>query len=204
MSKKEINTPASNGKKMRTKDLIYAGAFGAIYIVMMLIIVMASGMIPILYIFAPLTVGVVCGTVYMLCVLKVHKFGAALILGVLFALVACSSAWQSFVVAIAAALGAELLLFLGKYKSKKMYMASYAVFNLTMAGPFFMLFIARDHFLDIASSYYGQAHAEGLAAVTPDWIYFAILGLAIAGGIIGSLLASKLVKKHFEKAGITG
>ena len=147
MSKKEITAKTPPDKKMRTKDLIYAGAFGAIYIVMMLIIVMASGMLPVLYLAAPLTVGVVCGTVYMLCVLKVRKFGAALILGALFALVACSTAWQGAVLALSAALLAELILFLGKYKSKKMYITSFVLFNLNMAGPFLMLFIARDHFL---------------------------------------------------------
>ena len=40
MSKKEITTSESNDKKLRTKDLIYAGAFSAIYLVVMLIIVM--------------------------------------------------------------------------------------------------------------------------------------------------------------------
>ena len=120
MSKKDVKTQVSSDKKLRTKDLIYAGAFGAIYLVLMLIIVMASGMIPVLYIISPLTVGIVCGAVYMLCVLKVHKFGAALILGILFALVACSSAWQSFVFAIVVSLCAELLLYFGKYKSKKL------------------------------------------------------------------------------------
>lgn len=101
-------------RKMRTRDLIYAGAFGAIYLVLMLIIVMGSGAIPILYLLTPLTVGLVCGTVYLLCVVKVHKFGAALILGVLFALVACSASIPGLVLGIAAALGAELVLFLGK------------------------------------------------------------------------------------------
>lgn len=73
-----------------TTGAFYAGAFGAIYIVLMLIVVLAASAIPILYIVAPFTVGVVCATVYELCVLKVRKFGPALILGVLFALVACS------------------------------------------------------------------------------------------------------------------
>lgn len=201
MSKKAVTTTAVGDKKMRTKDLIFAGAFGAIYLVLMLIIVMASGIVPVLYIISPLTVGIVCGTVYMLCVLKVHKFGAALILGVLFALVACSSAWQSMLGAVLAALGAELVLYLGKYKSKKMYMLSFVVFNLNMACPFLMLLYARDEFIAIAGSYRGESHAAGLAAVTPSWIYWAILGLAALGGLIGSLLANKLVKKHFEKAG---
>ena len=45
--------------KLKTKDLIYAGAFGAVYLILMLAIVMVSGMIPILYILAPLTVGII-------------------------------------------------------------------------------------------------------------------------------------------------
>ena len=92
MAKKEIAASANNSKKLRTKELIYAGAFGALYIVLMLVIVLGTSMIPILYLLAPITVGLVCGTVYMLCVLKVRKFSAALILGVLFSMCACSTA----------------------------------------------------------------------------------------------------------------
>ena len=69
MARKEIEkTEGQADKKMRTRDLIYAGAFGAIYLVVMLAVVMLSGMIPILYLVAPLTVGVVCGTIYEMCV----------------------------------------------------------------------------------------------------------------------------------------
>lgn len=192
----------TDSKKMRTKDLIYAGAFGAIYLVAMLVIVMGSGMIPILYILAPLTVGLVCGTIYEICVLKVRKFGVALILGVLFALVACMGNIPGLVLAILAAFGAELIIRAGKYQSKKMYLASFVVFNINMACPYTMLLFARDQFLALSAQYYGQAHADGLAAVAPDGIWFAILALAIAGGIGGALIASKLISKHFAKAGV--
>lgn len=129
MSKVDLqeNTASSGAKnKLKAKDLIFAGAFGAIYLVLMLIIVMGSGMIPILYFLSPLTVGLVCGTVYVLCVLKIRKFGAALILGVLFALVACSNGgFPSIAMGIGAALLAELILFLGKYRSRKMFLLSF-------------------------------------------------------------------------------
>lgn len=189
-------------RKMRTRDLIYAGAFGAIYLVLMLIIVMGSGAIPILYLLTPLTVGLVCGTVYLLCVVKVHKFGAALILGVLFALVACSASIPGLVLGIAAALGAELVLFLGKYRSKTAYLASFVVFNINMSAPFLMLLLAYDRFLEMVVGYRGQAFADTFAALTPDGIWFAILGLALLGGLGGSFIGSRLIKKHFTKAGI--
>jgi len=106
--------------------------FGAIYLVVMLVVVMLSGMIPILYLIAPLTVGIVCGTIYEMCVLKVHKFGAALILGALFALVSCTSNILSLVCAIVVAILAELVIKAGGYTSKKMYLASFVVFNLNI------------------------------------------------------------------------
>lgn len=61
MARKEVTqTTQDSDKKIRTRDLIYAGAFGAIYIVLMLIIVLGTSAIPVLYIAAPFTVGVVC------------------------------------------------------------------------------------------------------------------------------------------------
>ena len=130
MARKEITQTAQvSDKKLRTRDLIYAGAFGAIYIVLMLIVVLGTSAIPILYIVAPFTVGVVCATVYKLCVLKVRKFGAALILGVLFALVSCAGNMLGMGLAVLAALLAEFVIMAGSYKSRKMYLLSFPVFN---------------------------------------------------------------------------
>ena len=198
-----MSSTTQSDKKMRTKDLIYAGAFGAMYIVLMLIIVMGSSAIsPVLYFMAPLTVGLVCGTVYMLCVLKVHKFGAALVFGVFFTLIACSQSVYAVIFSLAAALAAELLLFLGKYKSRKMYLLSVVFFNLNMAAPTMMLLFDFDRFMTLSEKYSGAAYAQSLAKVAFNGkIWYAILGCAVIGGIGGALIAKKLVKKHFEKAG---
>ena len=207
MARKEITQEAgtaASAKKMRTRDLIYAGAFGAIYLVVMLIIVMGASMVsPILYLAAPLFVGTVCGTIYEMCVLKVRKFGPALILGVLFALVSCASAGLiALVLAIAFALAAELIIMAGKYQSKKMYLLSFVAFNCNMACPYLMLQLARDEFIGRSVEFYGQAYADTLAAVAPSWVFLLCLGMAILGGIIGAFIANKLISKHFEKAGI--
>ena len=189
-------------KKLRTKDLIYAGAFGAIYLVLMLIIVMGSSMIPVLYLLTPLTVGVVCGTVYMLCVVKVHKFGAALILGILFAVITTMSVLPGFILAICAALAAEVILWLGKYRSRVMYLLSFVFFNINMTGPFLRFLYDKEAFIADTVSYYGEEHAQALSAITPEWVFWGILAGAIVGGIIGSFIANRLIKKHFEKAGV--
>ncbi|MBQ9512025.1 MAG: MptD family putative ECF transporter S component [Lachnospiraceae bacterium] len=198
----EVQDVVKEDGRLKTKDLIFAGAFGAIYLVMMLAIVMGTGSIPILYLLSPLTVGVIGGTIYMLCVLKIHKFGAALILGILFLLISSTSNWLSIATAAAAAVLAELILFLGRYKSRKMYLASFPFFNLNMAAPFALLQVNKQQFIDLSRAYYGEERANALDAMTPGWIWYGLLALAFAGGIIGSIIASRLIKKHFEKAGI--
>lgn len=202
MDMNEVQDVVKEDGRLKTKDLIFAGAFGAIYLVMMLAIVMGTGSIPILYLLSPLTVGVIGGTIYMLCVLKIHKFGAALILGILFLLISSTSNWLSIATAAAAAILAELILFLGRYKSRKMYLASFPFFNLNMAAPFALLQVNKQQFIDLSRAYYGEERANALDAITPGWIWFGLLALAFAGGIIGSVIASRLIKKHFEKAGI--
>lgn len=202
MAKKEMNTAVNKDKKLQTKDLIFAGAFGAIYIVLMLIVVMLCGTIPVLYILTPLFVGILCATVYELCVLKVRKFGAALILGILFAVTASSGYLPGLFIAVIVALLAELVIMAGKYKSKKMFLLSYIIFNLNMVCPFTNLYFNRDSFMSMATEYYGAEYANGVASLATGWLPFAQIGFAMLGAAIGLFIASKLISKHFEKAGI--
>lgn len=203
MAKKELTqTTQQSDKKLRTKDLIYAGAFGAIYIVLMLLVVMTTGAVPALYILEPLFVGIVCATVYELCVLKVHKFGAALILGVLFAAVSCSGYLVAIALAVLAALLAEFVMMAGKYKSKKMFLLSFVAFNLNMVCPFTQLYFKKDEFLSISRNFYGEEYAAGVEKLATGWLPLLQIGLAVVGALIGIAIASKLIRKHFEKAGI--
>ena len=198
MAKKELTAAArQDEKKMRTKDLIYAGAFGAIYIVLMLIVVLATSAIPILYIVAPFTVGVVCATVYELCVLKVRKFGPALILGVLFALVACSGNILGMVLAVAAALLAELIILAGRYRSKKLFLLSFLAFNLNMVCPYTMLYFHRDEFMARSVSFYGQGFADELAKYAVNGLAFIQIGLALVGAAVGVFIACIAASLYF-------
>lgn len=189
-------------QRLKTKDYIYAGAFGAIYIILMMVLVAATGMIPILYILSPFLVGCVCATVYILYVTKIRKIGAIMILALLFGIVTSTSSFISLIWALICGIGAELIARAGRYQSKKMFLLSYPVFNLTMIGPFLMLGFAKKHFIEMCEQFYGSAYAQTVDRLTPEWIIFVLAGLAVAGGAVGVLAASKFVKKHFEKAGI--
>jgi len=203
MAKKEIASVSKNdSKKLQTKDLIYAGAFGAIYIVVMLVVVMAMGGFPVLYVVSPFVVGLICATIYEVYVLKVHKFGAALILGILFGVTASSGHIVGMLLCFLAGLLAECVMWLGKYKSRKMFMLSYPVFNLTMVCPFSNMYMNTDKFYDMCKGYYGKDYADKVIEYAVSWFLFVQIGLAILGAAIGLLIGYKLIKKHFMKAGI--
>ncbi len=189
-------------RKMNTKDLIFAGAFGAIYLVVVLVCVVALAAVPVLYLMAPLFVGLVGATVYLLCVTRIRKPGAILILGVLFILLACTSSPYAMAWAAVAAIAAELIARAGSYESMKLFRLSYVVFNLNMVGPFLMLVFAKDQFLSIAANYYGQEYVQTLQTLVPDWILAALVVEAVVGALVGAFIAAKLFKKHFERDGI--
>lgn len=189
-------------QKLKTKDLIYAGAFGALYLIVVMLMTTVLGMIPILYILSPFFVGIICAPVFFLYISKVQKPFAVLILSVLFGLMAASTYWVSFVFVLLTGIVAEIIIRVGKYKSLKMYSIAFCVFNLNMVGPFLFITFARDQYLSMAEQYYGAEHAAGLAAVTPPWINIAQIGIAIVGAIIGVVIARRLIKKHYGKAGI--
>ncbi len=193
-------------QKLKTKDLIYAGAFAALYIIALFIIVMGFGMIPILYLMAPLFVGIICATIYMTYVTKVKKFGAILILAILFGLV-MSAGGHGLTVLICIPFGlvAELIAKAGGYQSKKMFSLSYIVFNITMVAPFYNLYFTSDKFIAECVEYYGQAYGDAIANVLNTY-GLGFMGiqviLAVVGAAIGTVVAAKLFKKHFAKAGL--
>lgn len=190
--------------KLKTKDLIYAGAFAAVYIVIMFVVVMALGFVPFLYIFAsPFAVGAINAVVYLMFVLKVKKFGAITILGLLFGLVTTSGGHPySLMFAFPLGLIADFIAKSGKYESKKMISLSYMVFNINMIGPFMTLHLAKESFVASCVEYYGEAYGEAITNLATDWLIFAQGALAVLGAFVGTLLANKLLKKHFEKAGV--
>ena len=188
--------------RLKAKDLIYAGAFAALYLVLMVVLVTMTGIIPITFILRPLIVGTVCATVYMLYVSKVRKFGAILILGVLFGLVTMAHTVFSLVSAIIFGIIAELICKSGNYESKQKMKISYWVFNLNMVGPYLILLYAKPQYLVMVEAAAGSEYARAMDALTPTWIIFVLAGLAIIGGMIGTAISDKLMKKHFEKAGL--
>lgn len=189
--------------KLATKDLIVAGAFAALYVVLLFVCVSALGFIPVTYLLAPMILSVILGPVYMLYVTKVPKQGAILILAALVGLVtSMGGLWVSLIWSLAIGIAAELIARAGKYRSRNLYLVSYCVFACTHMSPFWTLIVSKQSFLDSCVSYYGADYAATIDRLTPSWIVAALIGISVIGGIAGGLLGKRLLKKHFEKAGV--
>jgi len=188
--------------KLKTKDLITAGIFGAMYLVVLMVTVTLVGFIPITYILAPFFVGITCAPVYLLYVMKVRKMGAVFILSVLVALLISSASVVAGAWAVLCGLIAEGIIRIGMYQSKKHFAASFLVFACSTVGPFLLILFMKNSYLTLTAKYYGQEYADTLNALTPPLIIIVLIMLAIVGGLIGTRFAYRILKKHFEKAGV--
>lgn len=190
-------------KSLQSKDLIIAGAFAALYIVVMFLCASLVGLIPLAYILAPLILAVVLSPIWSLYVTKIPKRGAILILSILVGLLTMmGGVWQAGVWSLLIGIVAELIAAVGKYKSRKAYLVSYIIFACTNMGPFWMLFFAKQAFLDLCTAYYGADYAATLDALTPPWFILVFIALALVGGFIGGTFGQRLIRKHFKKAGV--
>jgi energy-coupling factor transport system substrate-specific component len=188
---------------LTTKDLIMAGAFSALYVALLLMVVSTTGFIPIVYIFAPFILSIVLGTVYMLYAAKISKRWSLMILAALVGLAtSMGGMWPCIFWALLLGFASECIVNTGRRRSRKKYILSFMVFACTNMGPFWALLFAKQRYLDACVGYYGQDYANTFNRLTPWWIIFVFLAMAITGGLIGGVVGSRILKKHFEKAGI--
>jgi energy-coupling factor transport system substrate-specific component len=188
---------------LSSKDLITVGVFTAIYFVIFFSCGML-GLIPILFIFLPFYGPIICGIPFMLFLSKVKKFGMvtimALILG--FLMFATGHTFLPVLSALLFGLVADLIFKAGKYKSFKLSVIGYAVFSLWIVGAGLPLWIMRDSYMEYIRSTMGDEYTNAIIALTPAWVGFGMIGLAIIGSVIGAFLGKSLLNKHFQRAGI--
>lgn len=191
-------------RSLRIRDFIPTVGLAILYLALVLVIMMAAGLSPRLYFFFPLIVGAVCGPVYMLYVLKAREFCAAFILSNLFV-------WGTFsfeepvvmIVEITCGIIADILIYAGRYTSKKLYLLSCIVFNLTTVAPHLSLILNWDSVFQTLQNDYGHLYMDEFMAIFSPGFYGFTVIFALAGGAIGALIASGLLRKHFVRMGIS-
>lgn len=190
-----------NESKLKMKDIATIGIFSALLFVVTMLAGALMGISMTLNMYSVAVVAVLSAPLFMLIMAKVHKKGAVIlscaIVGILWGLFG-----GIFVLIWMLALGivGEVLASISNYQSYKVLTVSFGLYAVA-------------YYLGaIAPLYYYPAYAYGLgypeetanaliqAAHTPAG-YIAI-PVTLVAIVLGSVLAKKMLKKHFEKAGV--
>ena len=192
--------------KLTVPDLISVGVFTALYFVLVTVATFACALLPgVGNILLPAVAALISGSVYMLLAAKLQKFGGITIMGLVMGLFFFVSGHfvLSFAANIVCGVAADLVAAAGKYRSKKLLLASYVVFSYGLTGPILPLWFMK-------SAYIANLTARGKDAAYIDTLFapinsgsfvvsiLAILICALVGGFFGQkMLKRRLAVVYF-------
>lgn len=190
-------------EKLQARDLINVGVFTAIYFVVIMAIAML-GYIPIFIVLLGVLCPLIGGIPFMLYLTKVKKFGMVLITGIIcgILMLAFGMGYWSIFTTIVFGIIAEFILKSGDYKSSKKSVLSYGIFSMWFVGNYIPMFVTRNQYFESLRSGFGDQYVNTLLTYTPNWSFWVLFASCFISGILGGLLGRKVLKKHFERAGI--
>ncbi len=199
-----MNHPTS--KKLTIPDLISVGVFTAIYFVLVTIATFTCALLPgVGNILLPALAALISGSVYMLLAAKLQKFGGISIMGLVMGLFFFVSGHfvLSFAANIVCGLLADWVAKLGNYRSKKLLLVSYVVFSYGLTGPILPLWFMKDAYIaNLTARGKDAAYINTLFAPINSGSFAACVVLILVCAVLGGVFGQKMMKKHFEKAGI--
>ena len=188
--------------RLNAKDLINVGIYTAICAVICCAVAM-TGVIPIMMVLLVVFVPLLTGIPYMLFLTKVKKFGMILIMNILMGILMWVTGMSFYALAVGTISGiiAELIYRSGNYQSKWWGILAYAISGIYCWANYFGIFFNADAYFATRQKF-GQDYIDAVTRMLPPWMCPVLLVVDIAFGIIGGFIGTKVLKKHFEKAGI--
>ena len=153
----------------------------------------------------PALAALISGSVYMLLAAKLQKFGGISIMGLVMGLFFFVSGHfvLSFAANIVCGLLADWVAKLGNYRSKKLLLVSYVVFSYGLTGPILPLWFMKDAYIaNLTARGKDAAYINTLFAPINSGSFAACVVLILVCAVLGGVFGQKMMKKHFEKAGI--
>ena len=189
--------------KLNGRDFINIGIYAAIYFVIVMVLAM-TGLIPIFLILLSSMIGIIGGIPFMLFLTKVKKPGMILIMSTVMGILmfVTGMTWMPIPFSIVTGLIAEFIYFSGKYRSMRSAVLTTGIFPLWACGNYLPLFLQRKQYFASRTNY-GQKYADAVMSYTPNWMFLILLVTTFVCGIIGGFIGKALLKKHFERSGIT-
>ena len=197
-----------NSNKLNGKDIINAGIFSAIYVVIIMLVACTVGMIPIGFILKTLLVTLLEGIPMKLNFSKIKKEGIIMILQVVIglAMIITGMGYDLLIWGIVTGIIAEIIMKVTKYNNViacVLFFVAYAVSCICIAGNYVHWIGASVECLACKAAGYGEVYMNTIAGYFKIWWVFPVMIiLCFLGGLIGGLIGRKVMKKHFEKSGL--
>ena len=191
--------------RFTARDLLSVAIFAVLYFVIVFAIAMLGIISPLVMLLTLPLAAIAAGIPYLLFLTRVRHAGMVTLFGLVVALLylVMGQPWQSTLTTIALSALAELILATGRYRSKWAAIWTYTLFSAWFVGPWIPLFLDRDAYL----------HSPGMAAMGEDYVaafdqivsmpaVLAMSAATVVCGLLGALLGTALLRKHFVRAGL--
>ncbi len=197
----------NNQKKgLTVKDLIITGVFSAIIIVGICLGGGVFAIMPALTFYYPAGAALLSGPVYLLMLAKAPKRGPVFIAGLLMAafVFATGMHWAMAVGYLLGGIAADYTAGTQNYISKRMNLVSYIVFCLGGTGSYIAFFINPAVWVSgMLEKGTSREYLDTMQASAGWWVFAAMVVSTVLVALLSGFIGSKLLKKQFEKAGIT-
>lgn len=198
-----MNKQTAIKKGLSVKDLVTVGIFSALFLVFALVGGIFFAPNPVLTFYMPVGSALLCGPVYLLMLAKVKKRWTVSILGAILCIVwfVTGMHWAMALGYLVMGVAADFVAGAGEYKSKMMNSVSYIVISLGGTASYLVFFANPDGW---AKTMLGngteQSYIDTMRETGSVWIM--LVGTVLAAAV-SAFVGCKMLRKQFEKSGIT-
>lgn len=200
------NRANSMNKGLSVKDLVTTGIFTALVFVFILIGGMFFATNPVLTFFMPAGSGLLAGPAFLLMIAKVQKRWSLSIMGVVIGILwfVTGMHWAFVLGYLLMAIVADFVAGAGNYRSKKLNSLAYILFSLGSTGTYILFFVDPNGWAQtMLGNGTEQSYIDTMQATANTGILVAMFAAVLITSAISAFVGCKLLKKQFEKAGIT-
>jgi energy-coupling factor transport system substrate-specific component len=193
-------------KGLTVKDMVTTGIFSALLCVTIFIGGVPFAANPILTFYMPLGSALLGGPVFLLLAAKVPKRGPIAITGILIGIImfVLGMHWAMALGYVLGGIIGELIAGVGRHKSVKLNMLAFCCLSLGATGSYLCYFIDPAGWTSyMLKGGTDTSYIETMNAAANYWLMAVMLIGTVIVALFSGWVGSKLLKKQFEKAGIT-
>ena len=195
-----------NKKGLTVKDLVTTGIFSALFLVFTLVGGIFFAPNPVLTFYMPIGSALLCGPIYLLMMARVGKRRTATILGALLCIIwfVTGMHWAMSLGYLIMGIAADLIAGIGNYRSKKLNSLSYMALTLGGTGSYLVFFANPEGWAHtMLGNGTEQSYIDAMRSAGSSWVLIIMLAGTLLAAAISAFVGCKMLKKQFEKAGIT-